>query len=55
MDFDLFSDNDRLALMELAEDRFCGDDPEEMSSGKPQMCFTTIALQLYQVSLISHR
>ena len=46
-DFDLVGDNDRPALMELAEDYFCGEDPEEMSSGKPRMCFTTIVLQLY--------
>ena len=43
-DFDLVGDNDRPALMELVEDYFCGDDPEEMSSGKPRMCFTTIVL-----------
>jgi len=46
-DFDLFSDNDRLALMEPVEDCFCRDGPEEMSSGKPRMGFTTVALQLY--------
>ena len=45
-DVDLVGDNDRPALMELV-DYFCGDDPEEMSSGKPRMCFTTIVLQLY--------
>jgi len=44
---DLFSDNDRPVLMKPVEDYFCGDDPEEMSSGKPGMGFTTIALQLY--------
>ena len=54
-DFDLFSDNDRPAFMELGEDYFCGDDPEEISSGKPWMGFTTIALQLYYLLFISHR
>ena len=54
-DFDLVGDNDRPALMELVEDYFCGDDPEESSSGKPWMGFTTIALQLYYLLFISHR
>jgi len=45
-DFDHFSDNNQPVLMELVEDYFCGDDPKEISSGKPRMGFTTIALQL---------
>ena len=36
-DFDLFSDSDRNAMMALVEDYFCGDEPTEMSSGKPRL------------------
>ena len=36
-DFDLFSDTDRNAMMALVEDYFCGDEPTEMSSGKPRL------------------
>ena len=33
-DFQLFAPSDREALMSLVEDYFCGDDPEETSSGR---------------------
>ena len=33
-DFDLFAACDRPALMELVEEYFCGEDPDDMSSGK---------------------
>jgi len=49
-DFDLLSDNNRPALMELVQNYICWDDPEKMSSGKPRMGL----LQLY-VSCISFR
>ncbi len=36
-DFDLFGASDRSALMDMISDYFCGDDPEEVSSGKPRL------------------
>lgn len=32
--FDLFAAGDRHALMDLVEEYFCGEDPDELSSGK---------------------
>ncbi len=36
-DFDLFGASDRSALMDMISDYFVGDDPEEVSSGKPRL------------------
>ena len=33
-DFDLFVACDRPALMDLIEEYYCGEDPDDMSSGK---------------------
>ena len=33
-DFDLFAAGDRHALMDLVEEYFCGEDPDDLSSGK---------------------
>lgn len=33
-EFDIFDSVDHRGLLELVEDYFCGDDPQEVSSGK---------------------